>query len=142
MPMVIRYPKEIKPGSVNKDIVLNVDFAETFLDYAGITSLDEMQGVSFRDLLKGGTNENWRKSFYYRYWVNGTFHKVYAHYGIRTLKHKLIYYYCDPLGQKGAHKDYHEPEWELFDLEKKNPQTTEVGCEHLLWQDRWRRDQC
>ena len=118
MPMVIRYPKEIKPGSINKDIITNIDFAETFLDYAEIEAPEDMQGRSFRHLLRGESDQTWRDSFYYRYWCNGGFHKVYSHYGIRTLKYKLIYYYCDPLGQLGAHKDFHEPEWEFFDLEK------------------------
>jgi len=118
MPLVMRYPTEIKPDSVNQDIVLNLDFPETFLDYAGVAVPDEMQGQSFRHLLRGEADKNWRNSFYYRYWVNGGFHKVYAHYGIRTLKHKLIFYYADPLKQKGSHKDPHEPFWELFDLEK------------------------
>lgn len=117
MPLVIRYPKEIKAGSKNKDIVLNLDFPETFLDYAGITPTNQMQGKSFRHLLRGEEDKDWRDAFYYRYWCNGGFHKVYAHYGIRTHQYKLIYYYCDPLGQKGAHKDPHEPHWELFDLE-------------------------
>ncbi|MCB0142190.1 MAG: DUF4976 domain-containing protein, partial [Caldilineaceae bacterium] len=43
-------------------------------------------------------------------------HNVYAHYGIRTLQHKLIYYYADALGQLGAIDETYEPEWELFDL--------------------------
>jgi len=30
----------------------------------------------------------------------------------------LIYYYSDALGQAGAVDERHEPEWELFDLEK------------------------
>jgi hypothetical protein len=44
-------------------------------------------------------------------------HNVYAHYGIRTKRHKLIYYYSDALGQPGAVDETYEPEWELFDLE-------------------------
>ena len=118
MPFVMRYPKEIKAGLKIDDIILNVDFAETFLDFANIKTPKEMQGRSFRLLLQGNKPADWQKSFYYRYWVNGTYHRVYAHYGIRTLKYKLIYYYCDPLKQRGARKDYHEPMWELFDLEK------------------------
>jgi hypothetical protein len=43
-------------------------------------------------------------------------HHVYAHYGVRTLRYKLIYYYADALGQPGAVDDSREPEWELFDL--------------------------
>jgi arylsulfatase A-like enzyme len=118
MPFLIRYPKEIKPQTVNSDIVLNVDFPSLFLDVAGIPIPAEMQGRSFRSLLHGHTPADWRTGMYYRYWTNGTFHRVYAHYGIRTLKYKLIYYYCDPLGQPGSVSDPHEPEWELFDLEK------------------------
>ncbi|MCD6334653.1 MAG: DUF4976 domain-containing protein, partial [Candidatus Latescibacteria bacterium] len=45
-------------------------------------------------------------------------HNVYAHYGIRTKRHKLIYYYSDALGQEGAIDETYDPEWELFDLEK------------------------
>jgi arylsulfatase A-like enzyme len=118
MPFLIRYPKEIKPKTKNSDIVLNIDFPSLFLDVAGIPIPEHMQGHSFRPLLRGNTPSDWRTGMYYRYWTNGTTHKVYAHYGIRTLKYKLIYYYCDPCGQKGASVDPHAPEWELFDLEK------------------------
>ena len=43
-------------------------------------------------------------------------HNVWAHYGVRTLDHKLIYFYNDPLGQPGAQGPIDPPEWELFDL--------------------------
>ena len=67
---------------------------------------------------------------YYRYWMNAAHHNVGAHYGIRTHKYKLIYYYYDGCGQPGTNDgmfagsgpvlllDNLEPEWELFDLEK------------------------
>jgi arylsulfatase A-like enzyme len=118
MPFVMRYPKEISPNSTNDDIITNLDFAELFLDYANISVPEDMQGKSFRENLKGNTPNDWREGFYYRYWMNGADHAVYSHYGIRTKQYKLIYYYCDPLGQKGAIKDPHEPMWELFNLEK------------------------
>ena len=118
MPFIVRYPAEIRPGTVNKDIILNVDFAPTFLDYAGVPIPDIFQGSSFRRLLQGETPEGWQTGMYYRYWMHLAHHHVYAHYGIRTLKHKLIYYYADALGQTGAIEDTKEPEWELFDLEK------------------------
>ena len=44
-------------------------------------------------------------------------HNVYAHYGIRTKRYKLIYYYADALEQLGAIDETYEPEWELFDLQ-------------------------
>jgi arylsulfatase A-like enzyme len=118
MPFVIRYPKAIEAGSVNDDMILNVDFAPTFLDFADVGAPEIFQGTSFRLLLEGNRPEGWQSSMYYRYWMHLAHHNVYAHYGVRTLKHKLIYYYADALGQKGAVDDTKEPEWELFDLEK------------------------
>ena len=55
---------------------------------------------------------------YYRYWMHKAHHNVYAHYGVRTQRHKLIYYYSDALDQPGAIDETTEPEWELFDLER------------------------
>ena len=118
MPFLIRYPQEIKRGSVNDRMILNVDFAPTFLDYAGIPIPDEMQGCSFRSLLRGEVPEDWQTSMYYRYWMHCGGHNVYAHYGVRTMRYKLIYYYAEALGQPGAVDDPKPPEWELFDLEK------------------------
>jgi len=118
MPFVIRYPREIDPGSVNRDIILNVDFAPTFLDYADIDQPESFQGASFRPLLQDDRPDDWQTSLYYRYWMHLAHHNVYAHYGVRTLRYKLIYYYADALGQPGAVDDTRQPEWELFDLEK------------------------
>jgi arylsulfatase A-like enzyme len=118
MPFVISYPREIKAGSVSDDIVLNIDFAETFLDCAGLEIPSFMQGRSFREILNGGTPSDWRKAMYYRYWMHKAHHNVFAHYGIRTLDYKLIYYYSDGLGQPGAEDETVPPEWELFDLRK------------------------
>ena len=116
MPFLIRYPRGIVPGSVNDDIILNVDFPATFVDYAGIDIPAAFQGNSFRALLQGETPDDWQTAMYYRYWMHGAHHNVYAHYGIRTLRHKLIYYYADPLDQEGAVGPTEEPKWELFDL--------------------------
>jgi arylsulfatase A-like enzyme len=117
MPFIVRYPREIKPGGINRDIVLNVDFPATFLDLAGIEIPTSFQGRSFRPLFVGQVPENWQKSLYYRYWMHKAHHNVYAHYGVRTLRYKLIYYYADALGQPGAIDETYEPEWELFDLD-------------------------
>lgn len=118
MPLLIRYPKEIKAGTVNSDIVMNLDFAPLFLDFAGVPLPSYMQGESFRNNLKGQTPGNWRKAMYYRYWMNDdNDHHVTAHYGIRTERYKLAYYYAQPLGIKGANQSSPEPEWELYDLQ-------------------------
>ena len=118
MPFILRYPRVVKPGTANDDIVLNVDFAPLFLELAGVSIPDEFQGRSFLPLLEGRTPEEWQQSMYYRYWMHKAHHNVYAHYGVRTKRHKLIYYYSDALGQTGAIDETYEPEWELFDLEK------------------------
>ena len=104
MPFIIRYPREIKPGTTVNDIILNIDFAELFLDYARAKVPETMQGTSFRENLRGNTPENWRDAMYYRYWENSPQRP--AHYGIRTHKYKLIYYY-------GLNS---EACWELYDL--------------------------
>ena len=118
MPFLIRYPRAIAAGSVSTDMILNVDFAPTFLDYAGVAMPDSFQGRSMRPVLAGRTPDDWQTAMYYRYWMHLAHHHVYAHYGVRTLRYKLIYYYADALGQAGALDEPKEPEWELFDLEK------------------------
>jgi len=99
-------------------MALNVDFAQTFLDYAGVDASDDMQGHSLRPLLEGQTPDDWQTSMYYRYWMHLAHHRVCAHYGIRTHHHKLIYYYGEALGTTGSFDEPFEPEWELFDLDK------------------------
>ena len=94
MPFIIRYPRAIEAGSVNRDIILNVDFAPMFLDYAGVEIPASFQGRSFRPLLEGSTPGNWQQSMYYRYWMHLAHHHVYAHYGVRTQRYKLILLLC------------------------------------------------
>ena len=117
MPYIMRYPAAIAAGSVNGDMVLNVDFAPTFLELAGLPVPDHMQGRSFAPMLRGETHGDWRQAMYYRYWMHKAQHNVYAHYGIRSHRYKLIYYYADALDQAGAINERYTPEWELFDLE-------------------------
>ena len=117
MPFILRYPREVQPGRVNDDLVLNVDFAPLFLELAGLPVPEDVQGRSLRPLLHGQTPDDWREAMYYRYWMHKAHHNVYAHYGVRTQRYKLIYYYADALAQAGAIDEQHEPEWELFDLQ-------------------------
>jgi arylsulfatase A-like enzyme len=117
MPFLMRYPSVIKPDSINRDMVLNIDFAPLFLDYAGVRPPAEMQGRSFRANVEGHTPKNWRKAMYYRYWMhNDSDHHVPAHYGIRTDRWKLIYYYGKPMGTAGSNPPDSGPDWELLDL--------------------------
>ena len=118
MPFIVRYPSLIKPGRVSDAIINNVDFAPTLLDLAHQTVPADMQGRSFVPILRGETPDDWRKSTYYRYWMHMAHHDNPAHYGVRTEKHKLIYFYGQPLDAKGAVKKPTPAYWELYDLEK------------------------
>lgn len=70
-------------------------------------------------LLEGERPEDWRTSMYYRYWEDlSTMHKVSPHYGVRTSRHKLIYYHWQGVGSAQHPDGDRAPEWELFDLEK------------------------
>ncbi|MFA5534631.1 MAG: sulfatase [Mariniphaga sp.] len=103
-PLLVRYPKEIKPGTKIDKLVQNLDFAPTFLDYAGIEVPEEMQGESFRELVAGETNE-WRDAVYYTYYEYPSVHMVKRHYGVATERYKLMHFYYDV------------DEWEMYDLQ-------------------------
>jgi arylsulfatase A-like enzyme len=103
-PLLIQWPGVTKPGSVNNDMVSNLDLAETFLDMAGVKVPDDMQGRSMVQILNGKTPANWRKEHYYHYYEYPGSHMVKRHYGISTERYKLIHYY------------YNIDEWELYDI--------------------------
>ena len=116
MPFVIRYPKEIKGSSRIDDIILNVDFAALFADYAGLEKPDFIQGKSFRQNLTGQTPQGWRKEMYYRYWAHTPDRP--AHFGIRNERYKLAYFYGQHLDLAGTKKENTEPAWEFYDLKE------------------------
>ena len=125
MPLLARLPGVTKAGSVSDEMVLNVDFAATFLELAGRAKPAEMQGRSFEKVLAGGKAKEPRKAVYYRYWMhNDGDHHVPGHYGVRTKDYKLIYYYGKPLGMTGAFEPATAPEWEFFDLRKDKREMT------------------
>lgn len=103
MPFLVRWPAAIKAGSRSDGIALNVDFAPTFLDAAGLRVPAEMQGRSLLPILRGKTPSDWRTSMYYRYYHDPGDHDTRAHYGVRTRTHKLIHF-------------WKKDQWELFDL--------------------------
>ena len=114
MPLLIKYPKKIKAGSVNNDLILNIDYAPTLLSLAGVAAPKDMQGKSFVPVLENRTQKPFRDAVYYHYYEYPYWHHVQPHYGIRTARYKLIHYYYDM------------NEWELFDLEKDPNETTNL----------------
>jgi arylsulfatase A-like enzyme len=106
-PLLVRWPGLSKAGSVSARLVSNIDFAETFLDAAGLPVPSEMQGRSLVPLLKGQTPDDWRTAFYYEYYEYPVPHHVAPHYGVVTDRYKLVHFYT-------AEMNY----WELFDLKE------------------------
>lgn len=105
-PLLIKWPNEIKSGTTEDEMVQNLDFAQTFLEMAGIQAPSDMQGKSLVPLLKG-QKESWdRDAVYYHYYEYPGIHAVKRHYGIATKRYKLIHFYYDI------------DEWELYDQEK------------------------
>ncbi len=102
-PLLARWPGVIAPGSVNRDLVMTLDLAQTFLEIGGAPAPASMQGSSFAPLLRGHTPEGWRDAIYYQYFAYPDWHMVQRQYGVRTHRYKLIHYY--EVGR-----------WELFDL--------------------------
>jgi len=115
-PLLVRYPKRIKPGSATSALCMNIDFAPTFLDYANVTIPKAIQGRSLRPILEneGAIPEQWRKAVYYHYYEYPSWHSVKRHYGIRTDKYKLIHFYNDI------------DEWELYDLQNETTERKNV----------------
>ncbi|PTX44264.1 putative sulfatase [Christiangramia gaetbulicola] len=107
MPLLMQYPKAIEKGITIDALTQNLDFAPTFLDFAGAEIPDSMQGKSLRPLLNNKTNAGgFRDAVYYHYYDFPAFHMVKRHYGIRTERYKLIHFYDDI------------DTWELYDLKK------------------------
>ncbi len=104
-PLIASWSGEIKPGSINSDLTSNLDFAQTFLDIAGVNQPKDMQGSSLKPLMLGLTPDDWRKSLYYHYYEELEWQSVQLHEGVANARYKLINFY--KIG-----------EWELYDLQK------------------------
>lgn len=114
-PFLIRYPGFIKPGSKVNQLAVNVDWAPSILDIAGIKIPSNMQGMSILPIVKEGKKiEKWRTETYYHYYEYPSPHKVQPHFGTRTSRYKLIRFY--------GPTDF----WELFDLQKDPEELTNI----------------
>ena len=102
-PLLIRWPNQINAGTTNEEMVQNLDFAQTFLEAAGIKAPSDMQGESLMPLLTGQDSLWTREAVYYHYYEYPSVHMVKRHYGIVTKEFKLAHFYYDV------------DEWELYD---------------------------
>ncbi|MCM8525089.1 MAG: sulfatase [Lentisphaeraceae bacterium] len=103
-PLMVKWPGKVQAGSVNSDLVSNLDFAQTFLEMAGVQQPKDMQGASLVPILEGKKPSDWRKSHYYHYYEYPGWHMVHRHEGVYDGRYKLMYF-------------YDIDEWELYDLE-------------------------
>jgi arylsulfatase A-like enzyme len=136
LPLLVRYPRAVRGGQVESRFALNIDYAPTILDFAGVRAPANMQGRSLRPLLEGHEPRGWRASMLYTYYENSwtlagkgkealsdptfqyfTAHRVSPHRGVRTERYKLIDYYME--------NGYRE----LFDLEKDPNELRNVWAE-------------
>lgn len=102
-PLLVAWPGKTQPGTRSDALVQNLDFAQTFLEAAGVPAPGEMQGESMIPLLTGNTEKWTRDEVYYHYYEYPAEHMVNRHYAIVTKEYKLIHYY------------FVEDEWELID---------------------------
>lgn len=129
MPFIVYHPKGMK-GITSDLLINNTDFAPTMIELAGGNAPDYMQGKSFaKQINQGEKPENWRKYTYYRYWMHMMHHDNPAHFGIRSDRYKLIFYYgmhynLEKLGtpsmpwKKNSYMIEQTPvAWEFYDLE-------------------------
>ena len=102
-PLLIKWPYVITAGITEDEMVQNLDFAQTFLEMAGIVAPGDMQGESLLPLLNG-EKELWtRDAVYYHYYEYPAEHAVKRHYGVATKEYKLMHFYHDV------------DQWELYD---------------------------
>lgn len=105
IPLLMKFPQRIKPGTVNTNMVLNLDLTPTILEAVKLPIPNYFQGESLLPLAAGESPPDWRKSIYYHYYeFPYGVHAVKKHYGIRTERYKLIHFYNDI------------DDWELYDL--------------------------
>ena len=92
MPLIVRWPGVVEPGSTVDALVQNIDYAPTFLDIAGAATPANVHGDSLVPLLRGETPEDWRDAIYYRYYEFPGAHQVAKHFGVRTATAKLMHF--------------------------------------------------
>lgn len=114
VPFLIRYPREIAAGTHTNDMVINLDYAPTFLEYAGQPIPADIQGRSLVPLLREQTPEDWRTAFYYQHFDIHPDGEL-ANCGVRTKNFKLIWY------------NHNYDHYQLFDTQKDPSETRDVS---------------
>jgi N-acetylglucosamine-6-sulfatase len=91
VPLVVRYPKLVRAGSVIDAMVLNVDLAPTFLELGGAANPPKLDGRSLVPLL-GGKGKGWRTSLLTEYFAEPQFPRIPSWQAVRTERWKYVHY--------------------------------------------------
>ena len=91
VPFLIRYPELITPGSVRKELVLNIDVAPTLLELAGVESIIQMHGKSLVPLLRDA-DAPWREAFLAEYFLEKVAPRTSTWQAVRIHDWKYIHY--------------------------------------------------
>lgn len=93
VPLLVHCPELIKPESVMKRVVANIDIAPTLLDVAGLKTPKAMDGASFLPLLQGNELPEWRDALLYEYYWEWNYPHTPTVHAIRTGDFKYIRYH-------------------------------------------------
>ena len=110
VPLLVRYPPLVRPGTVVGQTVLNIDIAPSILDICGVPPLQNVHGRSWKPLLANDTDVIWRTSWFYEYNYEKQFPYTPNVRAVRTDKWKYIHY---PHGDGGVDRHLSE----LYDLQ-------------------------
>ncbi len=93
MPLLLRYPKAIKPATARSEFALNIDLAPTLLELAGVPVPKTMDGRSLVALLKG-ERARWRTSFLIEYYSDRVWPRMLnmGSKAVRNERWKYIHY--------------------------------------------------
>ena len=116
VPLLVHYPRRVKPGSVFDQMVLHLDVVPTVLEFAGVEVPRRVQGRSWKPALEG-KDPGGREAWLYEYHWEKAYPWDPTQFGVRTRRHKYIRY--PDLGNPDP--DYpmrgELPYDELYDLE-------------------------
>ena len=127
VPCIVRYPREIRAGTYLDNLVTNVDWAPTFLDFAELSTFrvrsrtvsPKLRGISIRPYFAKDNKRRARDAIYYRYYAQGPLRpspQRPSHFAVRTNDKKKLIFFDGLLCTQN-------PPFELYDLAT-DPQET------------------
>lgn len=103
IPLVVRYPRMVKPGTTIQPMVASIDIAPTMLEIGGVAAGSKLHGTSLVGLMAGKSGP-WRDALLFEYFSDKVFPRIHnmGYKAVRTERWKYINY----LNLKGADELY------------------------------------